>query len=137
MLLILSGIFVAGREALGYLGIRLSGSTGCSVVRVVDGDTVRAHCPGRGFVTARLLGFDTPEVYSPECISEWWAGTKASWALSHHLWFANDVRMVFSGTDRYGRDLATLFIEGQNVSSRMIEGGHARAYAGGKRGGWC
>ena len=136
-LLVLSTIILFGREVLGYLGANLSGASECRVVRVVDGDTVRAYCPGRGFVSARLLGFDTPEVFSPKCIGEWWAGTKASWALSHHLWFADDVKIVISGRDRYDRQLATLFVDGRNISSRMIAEGHARPYAGGRRGGWC
>jgi endonuclease YncB( thermonuclease family) len=137
MLLALSLVFAGGREALGYLGLKLSGSASCRVVRVVDGDTVRAACPGRGLVSARLLGFDTPEVYSPKCVGEWWAGTRASWALSRHLWFADDVKIVLSGTDRYGRHLATLFIDGRNIASTMISEGHARLYSGGRREGWC
>ena len=40
---------------------------GCRVTYVVDGDTVHLACPETGEVKARLLGFDTPEVYSPGC----------------------------------------------------------------------
>ena len=71
MLGLIAALIIAAPEILGYLGVKISGSTGCNVVRVVDGDTVRAFCPGRGFISVRLLGYDTPEVYSPKCISEW------------------------------------------------------------------
>ena len=137
MLLLIGLVVLGGREAVGYLGLTLVGSSGCKVVRVVDGDTVRVACSGRDLLSARLLGFDTPEVYSPKCPSEWWAGTKASWALSRHLWFANKTKIVLSGTDRYGRRLATLFIDGRNIASTMIAEGYARPYAGGRRKGWC
>lgn len=137
MLLILSVIVIGGRDVLGYFGMKLWGHEQCKVLSVMDGDTVRATCPGRGLFSARLVGFDTPEVYSPKCFSEWWAGTKASWALSKQLWLADEVKIVLSGTDRYNRRLATLFIDGTNVSSTMIAAGHARRYAGGRREGWC
>jgi len=137
ILLALGAFFLGGRETLGYLGIRISGGTACRVVRVIDGDTVRIYCPGRGFDLARLIGFDTPEVFSPRCFGEWWAGTKASWALSRHLWTADEVKIVLSGTDRYDRRLATLFVDGRNIAPTMIADGHARPYAGGRREGWC
>ena len=137
MLLLIAIAIVGGRDALGYLGVKVSGSAACTVTSVVDGDTVRVFCPGKGFLSARLLGFDTPEVYSPKCFSEWWAGTKASWALSKHLWLADGVKIVLSGTDRYNRRLATLFVDGTNISTTMIADGHARRYTGGQREGWC
>ncbi len=128
---------VAAPESFSYLGIKLSGSTSCSVTRVIDGDTLHAYCPGRGFLKARLLGYDTPEIYSPKCIGEWWAGTKATWALRRLLWNASETKLVLSGTDRYQRRLGTLFVDGRNVSRIMIDAGDARAYSGGKRAGWC
>jgi endonuclease YncB( thermonuclease family) len=88
-------------------------------------------------VSARLLGFDAPEVYSPSCVGEWWAGTKATWALRRRLWAPGETTLVLSGTDRYGRSLATLLVDGRNISRIMIEAGHARAYSGGRRNGWC
>jgi endonuclease YncB( thermonuclease family) len=136
-LLILGVLVIGGRDVLGLVGVKLWGIDQCKVLRVVDGDTVRATCPGRGLFSARLVGFDTAEVYSPKCFSEWWAGTRASWALSRHLWLADEVKIVLSGTDRYNRRLATLFVDRTNVSSIMIAAGHARRYIGGKREGWC
>lgn len=130
-------LIIGAPEVLGYLGVQIRGGTGCSVVRVIDGDTVRAYCPGRGLLSARLRGFDTPEVYSPQCVSEWWAGTKATWALRRRLWTAGEVKLILSGTDRYDRSLATLLVDGRNIAGVMIEAGHARAYSGGQRTGWC
>ncbi|MCB2137593.1 MAG: thermonuclease family protein [Rhodobacteraceae bacterium] len=109
----------------------------CRIYQVIDGDTVRMFCPGRGNVKARLTGFDTPELFSPTCMSELLAATKAKWALRGMLWGADKVTMVRSGTDRYGRALVTVFLDGTPLARRMIDGGHARAYGGGERAGWC
>lgn len=134
---LIAALVIVAPEVLGFLGVEIGGSSGCSIVRVIDGDTVRAYCPGRGFVSARLLGYDTPEVYSPKCVSEWWAGTKATWALRRRLWTAGEVKLILAGTDRYDRSLATLLVDGRNISRIMIDAGHARAYSGGRRQGWC
>ena len=114
-----------------------SGAGGCGVVWVTDGDTVKAWCPGSGMVNVRLLGYDTPEVYSPRCISEWIDGTIASGALAWRLVTADETVLVLSGRDRYGRRLGRLNLDGRNVAGLMIEAGHARAYDGGRRAGWC
>lgn len=136
-LLVFAAAVIGGRDGLGYLGARVSGSGACRVTSVVDGDTVRVYCPGRGFDSARLTGFDTPEVFSPRCPGEWWAGTRATWALQRLVWSADEVKIVFHGTDRYDRRLAVLFLDGTNVARTMIEAGHARPYDGGRRRGWC
>lgn len=44
----------------------------CRILRVIDGDTVSVICPGEGMVSARLLGFDTPEKYSPAAWPSSW-----------------------------------------------------------------
>ncbi|QIE57352.1 hypothetical protein G5B40_19035 [Pikeienuella piscinae] len=110
---------------------------GCRVVSVVDGDTVRIYCPGDGVRSARLMGFDTPEVFSPECVSEAARGVEATWALRRMIWSAEDVSITRRGTDRYGRDLAIMRIDGADVARTMIVSGQARPYRGGRREGWC
>jgi endonuclease YncB( thermonuclease family) len=110
---------------------------GCALVGVVDGDTVRAYYPAAGTVSVRLLGFDTPEVFGPSCAREMIRGTRATWTLRWRILTASEVRFVLAGTDRYGRRLGTMFIDGENVAAGMIADGLARAYDGGKRSGWC
>lgn len=136
VLALLAGATVYAREA--YLVARgaIVGGT-CSVSSVIDGDTVRLYCPGRGLIKARLMGFDTPEVFSPSCITEFWLGTQATWTLRKKLWFAKDVDIVLGGQDRYERRLATLLIDGKSVAEAMISLGLAKPYRGGQRSGWC
>jgi len=129
---VLSDAFIAAaRPASG-------GATGaCRIYQVIDGDTVRMWCPGRGNTKARLTGFDTPELFSPACASELVAATRAQWALRRALWAADRVGIVREGTDRYGRVLIAVFVDGSPLARRMIASGHARPYDGGKREGWC
>src|SRR5690606_4129615 len=66
----------------------------CRIYQVIDGDTVRMVCPGRGNTSARLTGFDAPELFSPACASEFAAAVTAKWALRLKLWQAEKVTLV-------------------------------------------
>ena len=44
----------------------LAADGSCRILRVVDGDTVTLMCAEEGMQSARLLGFDTPEKFSPQ-----------------------------------------------------------------------
>lgn len=109
----------------------------CRILRVVDGDTVSLLCPEDGMVSARLLGFDTPEMYSPRCVAEFVASEKAAWHLRALIQGAERMTLAMQGTDRYGRALVRLEINGVDVARLMIRDGHARQYSGGLRGEWC
>lgn len=110
----------------------------CRVLLVVDGDTVKLVCPKRGVETARLMGFDTPEKFSPKCLGEMVAAEQATWALRAMLMRAETLQLTHEGeADRYGRALVRLMVDGEDVARRMIRAGHARQYGGGLRGSWC
>ena len=110
---------------------------GCSVAKVIDGDTVLLWCSGRGLQKTRLKGFDAPEVFSPRCLSEWQTGIAATWYLRRILFSANKLTVGFAGTDRYGRALASIATNAGPISGQMIAAGYARPYSGGQRHGWC
>lgn len=109
----------------------------CRIYQVIDGDTARMWCNGEGSLKARFQGFDAPELFSPGCPSEFLAATKAKWALRLAIWQAHKVEMTRQGSDRYHRTLVAARLDGEPLAKRMIDGGHARAYGGGKREGWC
>lgn len=109
----------------------------CRILRVVDGDTVTLMCPQYGMQSARLLGFDTPEKYAPKCMAEFIAAERASWALRTLIQKADRLVLVRDGTDKYGRALVRLMLDGQDVARQMIRAGHGRTYGGGLRGSWC
>ncbi|HLQ18991.1 MAG TPA: thermonuclease family protein, partial [Tabrizicola sp.] len=92
----------------------------CRIVRVVDGDTVSLICPEDGMVSARLLGFDTPEKYAPKCLDEFLAAEKASWALRTLIQKADRLVLTHDGSDRYGRALVKLELDGVDVARLMV-----------------
>jgi len=109
----------------------------CRVIRVIDGDTVSLICPEDGMQSARIVGFDTPELYAPRCIGEFVAAEKASWALRTLIQRADRLELTHQGTDTYGRALVVLQVNGVDVAREMIRAGHGRPYGGGLRGTWC
>lgn len=109
----------------------------CRIIRVVDGDTVSLICPEDGMMSARLLGFDTPEKYAPKCLAEFVAAEKASWALRTLIQKADRIGLAQEGADQYGRALVRLELDGVDVARLMIRDGHGRVYGGGLRGSWC
>lgn len=125
------------RAAISVSPRRAEGRDDCRVARVIDGDTVDLHCAGDGTVRARLVGFDTPEVFSPGCASELARGSAATRALEQKINASSEVRVAFRGTDHYGRRLARLSLDGRDVAGSMIAEGLARSYDGGARRSWC
>jgi micrococcal nuclease len=109
----------------------------CRIVSVIDGDTVSMWCAGQGISRVRLTGFDTPEKFSPQCMSEVIAAERATWALRRIVYSATALRYVTTGTDKYGRRLRAIYIDGKPLASLMIAAGHARANKGERRLGWC
>ncbi len=99
---------------------------------VVDGDTV--WLDGKNL---RLQSYDTPEPYSDIC------GGQAEVALAHRasarllqLLNTNAFTVDTADTDRYGRTLATIRIEGRDVGDILIEEGLARRWPDGHEF-WC
>jgi endonuclease YncB( thermonuclease family) len=114
-----------------------AGDGTCRIIRVVDGDTVTLMCDEEGMQSARLLGFDTPEKFSPGCTAEFLAAEKAGWALRTMIQKADRLGITREGVDQYGRALVRLELDGQDVADLMIRAGHGRRYGGGPRGSWC
>jgi endonuclease YncB( thermonuclease family) len=114
---------------------RLPMTRDCRVSGVVDGDTVNLFCVGRGTVRARIVGYDTPELFSPRCAAE--AAERARQALATWAWHATSTEVAFLGRDRYGRGLVEMRLSGQRVAAGMVGGGYGRRYLGHLRGSWC
>ncbi len=111
------------------------------VVRVIDGDTFEARVhlwPGLEMTTrVRLRGIDAPEIKGA-CAEEARMAETATEALRAQL-ADGDIAIFNIGPDKYnGRvvaDAATRRVP--SVASALLASGHARAYQGGKRSGWC
>ncbi len=91
-----------------------------TVEKVVDGDTIVFQRIGAKTLRVRLADIDTPELDQP------W-GEEAKAALK--VWAENrraEIRIV--DTDRYGRSVAILWIDGKNINRRLVAEGHAWVY---------
>lgn len=98
-----------------------------SIIRVIDGDTVRARldlgCDVRIDLTLRLYGINAPEL-----------NTEAGVAAREHLIaLIGDslvvVRTIKDKREKYGRYLATLVGPlGTDINDRMVADGHAAPY---------
>ena len=91
-----------------------------TVERVVDGDTIVFRAGDAKTQRVRLADIDTPEFDQP-----WGEEAKAAltgWAEKHKA----EIRIV--DTDRYGRLVATLRVDGQNINRRLVAEGHAWVY---------
>ena len=102
-------------------------------VVTVDGDTI-----DHGDDRYRLVGFDTPETYRPQCAAEKALGLKAKARLSELIETAGQIKLVIeTDLDVHDRFLAVGRVAGQNVGTILISEGLARPYDGGKRQSWC
>lgn len=100
------------------------------VTRVVDGDTIDVRLSTGAHRSVRLVGIDTPEVYSGlEC-----GGPAASAALTAKLPVGTRVRLVSDPTqasvDRYGRLLRYVerVADGRDMNRAQVLAGMARVY---------
>ena len=94
--------------------------TAAVVARVVDGDTVELRTGER----VRYLGLDTPETFGdPEC------GAAAATARNRALVEGKAVELLPGpeDTDRYGRLLRYVFVDGVFVNAELVREGLARA----------
>ena len=112
-----------------------------SVGRVVDGDTIDASID-LGFDISlekriRLAGVDTPESRTTD-LKEKAMGLESKEWLKKKLEGAKDIIIkteLPDSTEKYGRIIGHLFINGQETSlnNQMINDGYALAYDGGTK----
>lgn len=90
-----------------------------TVDRVIDGDTVSLRTE-QGLERVRINQIDAPERSQP-------FGVQATTCLTQILG-TGFVRMCSDGQDKYGRTVASISAQGQNVSTAMVLEGCAWAY---------
>ena len=100
------------------------------VIVVIDGDTVlfkpdHALPPGRAFLKIRLVDIDAPEHDQPY-------GEAAAQALSARV-LRRRVEIETVATDVYGRTLARIFMDGDEVGTDLVRRGLAWAASRSRR----
>lgn len=95
-----------------------------TVLSVYDGDTMTCNIE-IGFdlyklEKVRLSGIDAPEMRGEERLE----GIKSRDAL-RELTLGKQLRLVNEGTGKYGRTIATLYLDTINISDWMVRNGYA------------
>ena len=109
------------------------------VVDVYDGDTIKVIMKFRGVIdrwTIRMNGYDSPEMKplrsDPNRLEIIEKAKIAKNALIEKIG-DKPVLMKIYNFDKYGRVLADLFIDGENINQWMINNGYGYVYDGGKK----
>jgi hypothetical protein len=89
-------LVVLGPRLGDVVNAAVTGTDGCRILSLMDGDTVWMHCPGSGFQRTRLTGFDTPEMRA-ECGREFVMAYLAKQTLRWELWRAGEDHGVRAG----------------------------------------
>ncbi len=112
--ILILALFVGAILALDHAAIQPA-----VVLKVVDGDTLHLAIDGKR-TKVRLHGIDTPERDQPH-------GSKATAALLN-LVYNRDISVKKRDTDRYGRLVAIIYADGENVNTALVRDGHAWWY---------
>jgi micrococcal nuclease len=92
-----------------------------TVISVGDGDTLRMDYQGEN-ITVRLACIDTPETSQ----TPW--GPAATERLRQLTPRGSTIQFREADTDRYGRLVAEIYANGQNINLQMVAEGYAPVY---------
>jgi len=111
------------------------------VTSIYDADTFRVTIKGWPKVSGeripvRIKGIDAPEIRG-KCQAEKVAARKAKQFTVKELRSAKVIELKNMERGKYFRILANVYVDGKSLGDALISAGHARAYDGGTRGGWC
>lgn len=104
------------------------------VLNCYDGDTITIafNFNGNFFQkSCRIFGLDTPEIKTKD-ENEKYAGIKAKKYLEN-LILHKIITVKCEGKDKYGRILASIYYEGENIGEKIINAGFGYRYDGGKK----
>lgn len=102
-------------------------------IRVWDGDSIRLGTT-RQSEAVRIFNIDAPEIEG-QCAYESDLALQAKTRLADLL-HGRRVEILRQDTDRYGRTLAAIRVEGRDVGDILVSEGLARTWAG-RREPWC
>ena len=120
------------------LALLLAASIACAQpVRVIDGDTIEV-CNLNGTERIRIANLDAPESYRPSCAKEKLAGIQAKQAaIQFFMRPSVDLDIQRRSTDRYGRSIADVSVNGKDFRQHMIAEGHGVQWQFNEKHDWC
>ena len=102
-----------------------------------DGDTCYVTLNGAN-TKIRLLELDTPEISKPKCEAELELGLKARDYLNNLIANASSIKFKTDYTqDYFGRILAYLIIDGEDVSAKIVRNNLGVVYERNNKPDWC
>lgn len=114
------------------------------VTRVIDGDTLKVQIEGfpeelADHLSIRILGLDTPEKgRRAKCDKERKMGQAATAYTTKLLTGSHEVIFKNIKWDKYGgRILATVIVDGKDLTDEVIKANLGREYHGEKKKSWC
>lgn len=100
--------------------------TQATVVRVIDGDTIEVRIGAQTY-NLRYIGIDTPETVDPrravQCFGQEASNKNKELMSGKTVGLEKDV----SETDRYGRLLRYVYVDGGMVNAELVRSGYAKA----------
>lgn len=113
-----------------------------TLTKTIDGDTFGSTYSVAGMkpLNVRVYGIDTPEKgWRAKCPAEKLLAKSATdYADKIIFKESNEVSFEPHGTDKYGRILVDIFVNGISYKDIMIEQGYAQEYKGhGPKPDWC
>ena len=102
-----------------------------------DGDTCYVTIDGKN-EKVRLLELDTPEISKPKCDAELELGLKARDFVNDLIKNAETIEFKTDyELDYFGRILSYLIIDGDDVSTLLVQNGLGVVYKKGQKMDWC
>jgi len=116
------------------------GSVNATVLSVYDGDTFRVDIAGwpplvGKNIPVRVRGLDTPEIRG-KCQAEKDLAIQARDYVRQVL-ASGTVTLAHLDRGKYFRIVATVLVDGTNLTELVIQKDLGRRYDGGKKQGWC
>lgn len=129
-LLLITGVMPAGTTYSPVVSVEaaVSKKQTAKFVKAVDGDTAKLSVKGRTY-TFRFLAIDTPETVKPNTPVAF-MGKRASDYTKSELKKAKKIQIQYDGnkTDKYGRKLAWIWVDGKLLQDKLVRKGYARVY---------
>lgn len=111
------------------------------VISIYDADTFRVNIEGWPSIVGenisiRVSGIDAPEIRG-KCPEEKQAAQRAKQKTVDLITAASNIELKNMVRGKYFRIVADVYVDGINLSNRLVELGHAVAYDGGTKISWC
>jgi micrococcal nuclease len=109
----------------------------CKIIKCYDADTITAVAKLEGKLhrfSIRLAGIDSPELRSKNSQEKAAAIEARDWLSAKIL--GKFVKLKIQKREKFGRLLADVFLDGENMNELLVTEGYAKVYDGKKKSVW-